>query len=304
MIAYLMHNKVKDSNGKEVSLIDAFKTTKGQLVWNTELMGEQTIADASEIISKDGRGVNLYRLSQKIKGINEYIHGDYSSKQEIKKTAYGRAVALFKTWVFATTEHRFGTQRYESRLQRDVKGRYRSFFSATTQEGIEISIKKIIPLLLKAMVSKNALNVLSDIDKVNLKRNLRELQILGAITLIGMMAMGAGGDDDKNSAKMRVLNILINLTSKTQSDLEFYLNPASMSSIANNAIPIIGTLTDMTKVVSTFYGTVMGDGIYKTGPFKGQSKFVIATGRAFPVTNGAVKMWNYSSQQFNFANMR
>jgi len=303
MIAYLMHNKIKDKNGKNVSLLDAYKAKDGQLNWNTELMGEQSKPDSNEIISKDGHGVNLYRLSQKIKGINEYIHGDYSSKQEIKKTAYGRAIALFKTWIAQTVEHRFGKERYESRLQRDVKGRYRSFVSATTQEGIEISIKKILPLLLKALVSRKAFDVLSDIDRVNLKRNLREIQILGAITLITMMAMGAGDDED-DPVKMRALNILINLMSKTQSDLEFYLNPASFASVANNAIPIIGTLTDMTKIVSTFYGTILGDGIYKTGPFKGQSKFIIAVGRAFPVTNGAVKMWNYSAQQFNFGTTR
>ena len=118
-----------------------------------------------------------------------------------------------------------------------------------------------------------------------------------------MLAMGAGDDED-DPVKMRALNIVINLMSKTQSDLEFYLNPASFSSVANNAIPIVGTLTDMTKIVSTFYGTILGDGIYKTGPFKGQSKFVIAVGRAFPVTNGAVKMWNYSSQEFNFGTTR
>lgn len=303
MVAYLMYNKVKDKNGKDVSLLDAYKTENGKLVWNTELMGEQTNPDSNEIISKDGRGVNLFRLSQKIKGINEYIHGDYNSKQEIKKTATGRAIALFKTWIFATTEHRFGAQRYESRLQRDVKGRYRSYFSATTQDGIELSIKKILPLLLKAIVSGKAFDVLSDLDKVNLKRNLRELQILGAITLLTMMAMGAGDDED-DPVKMRALNILINLASKTQSDLEFYLNPASMSSIANNAIPIIGTMTDMVKIGTTFYGTILGDGIYKTGPFKGQSKFVVAVGRTFPVTNGAVKMWNYSAQQFNFGATR
>ena len=188
-------------------------------------------------------------------------------------------------------------------MQRDVKGRYRSYFSATTKDGIELSIKKILPLLLKAIVSGKAFDVLSDLDKVNLKRNLRELQILGAITLLTMMAMGAGDDED-DPVKMRALNILINLASKTQSDLEFYLNPASMSSIANNAIPIIGTMTDMVKIGTTFYGTILGDGIYKTGPFKGQSKFVVAVGRTFPVTNGAVKMWNYSAQQFNFGATR
>ena len=303
MIAYLTHNKLKDKNNNDVSIIDAFNIKNGHLIWNTELMGEKQNAGEHEIISADGHGINMFRLSQKIKGINEFIHGDYVSKQEIKKTAAGRAVALFKTWVFSTTEHRFGSERFDTRLQRDVKGRYRSFFQANTLDGVDLTIKKIIPLLLKALVSKKALDVLSEVDKVNLKRNLRELQILGTLTILGMIAMGASDDEDDENT-LRALNTLINLMTKTQSDLEFYLNPASMASIADNVVPILGTVNDMRKIVTTFYGTVIGDGIYVTGPFKGQSKLKIAVGRAFPMTNGAVKMWNYSQQQFNFGSSR
>lgn len=303
MVAYLIHNKLKDKNGKEVSILDAYKTENGNLIWNKELMGEQSEVSSTDIISKDGRAVNLYRLSEKIKGINEYIHGDYGSKLEIKKTAYGRAIALFKTWLPMTISHRFGKERYESRLQRNVKGRYRSFLSATTKDGIDISVKKIIPLLLKGMVSKRAFDVLSDVDKVNLKRNLRELQLLGSLMLLTMMMMKAGDDDDE-SIKMRSLNILINLASKTQSDLEFYLNPASMSSIANNTVPIIGTLNDMVKVSNAFYETILGNPTYKNGAFNGQNRILVTTGRMFPVTSGIAKMYNYSQQQFNFGSTR
>lgn len=298
-MAYLMHNTVKDKNGKDVSILDAFKAVDGKLIWDVDKMGEQSTAGAGEIISADGKGVNLFRLGEKLKGINEYLHGDYFSPLELKKTAWGRAAALFKTWLFMTTIHRFGGTHFDRRLQREVKGRYRSIFAANTKDGIPITIGKILPILLKGIVSKSAFDTLSDVDKVNLKRDLRELQILFAITVVGMLLMSMDDDDD-DVVRKKAMNLLVNLATKTQNDLEFYINPASMYSILNNIVPIVGTLNDIKKITDAFYDTIIGDPTYKNGTMKDQYRIPVAIGKALPISSGLIKMHNYREQQYNF----
>jgi len=301
MLAYLMHNKLKDKNGKDVSIIDAYNVKDGQLIWNVEKMGEQSQPDSNEIISKDGHGVNMFRLSNKIIGINKHLHGDYMSPLEIKKTAAGRALSLFKTWIGATIEHRFGAERFDPDLMIDVKGRYRSLFSAQTKEGVLLTYKQTIPLLMKGIFSKKSFDILSDTDKVNLKRNLREIQImtvLATATLLLMAALDEGDDDDPIYKKS--LNLMVNLVSKTQSDMGFYMNPLSMAQVTDNAIPLIATMTDFVKIFTTLTDTILGDGVYESGPFKDEYKTGVAIGRAFPGTSGMVKMWNYASQQYDY----
>jgi len=183
---------------------------------------------------------------------------------------------------------------------RTVKGRYLSFFSAQTKEGLEITYKKVIPIMLKGIFSKKAFDILSDIDKVNLKRDLREIQLMMMLAATTLLLMSIYDDDDDDPIYKRSLNIMVNLASKTQSDMGFYLNPLSMAQVANNAVPIISTLTDFGRIFSSLTDTVLGNGIYESGPFKDESKVGVAIGRAFPGTSGMVKMWNYASQQYDY----
>ena len=300
-IAYLLHNKLKDKNGKDISIYDAYKVVDGNLVWDVDKMGEMSEVSSDQIISEDKRGVNIYRLERVVKGINHHIHGDYESTLLVKNNVLGRATALFKTWLFHTTYSRFGGVKYDPDLLRTTKGRYRSIFSATTKDGFEVKFRRIALTLLKGMVSRKAFDNLSDIDRVNLMKDLREFQMIIAISLIAMLLTGLKGDDD-DELKKRQLNFLINLTTKTQSDLAFYMNPNSMGQILNNAVPIIATLGDFIKIAPAIYDTVTGDPVYEAGPWKDKSRLGVATMRAFPVLGGGVKMWNYATNQYDFGN--
>lgn len=299
-VAYLMHNTLKDKNGNDVPLIKAYKAINGQLIWDTELMGEPSSFENDEIISADGHGVNLYRLSRKVKRINDYLHGDYESALKIKETAMGRAAALFKTWIGASVEHRFGEEGFDQDLMRDVKGKYRSLVNAKTVDGMEIKFKKILPILLKGLVSKKSLNKLSEIDRVNLLRDLREFQIMGGFFAASMLLMLAAGEGDDDPIYKKSLILAMNLTSKMQADLSFYLNPTSLGQVVNNAIPIVKTMQDFVNIGTAFTSTVLGNGVYQNGPWKDQSKLMIASFRAFPVLGGGVKMWNYVSKKYEY----
>lgn len=298
-IAYLLHNKLKDKNNRDISIYDAFKEEKGQLVWDTDKMGERTESSANEIITSDKKGINIYRLERVIKGVNHHIHGDYESILLIKQGIIGRVASLFKTWLFHTTYSRFGGQKFDSDLMRATKGRYRSLVKATTKDGLELKFHNIALMMLKGMASRKAFNNLSDIDKANLMKDLREFQMIIAFSIIAMLLIGLkDGDDDEE--RKRTLNFLINLTTKTQADLSFYMNPNSMEQVLNNAVPIIATLGDFIAIKDAIYKTVMGDPYYENGPWKDDSRVAVSTMRAFPVLGGGVKMWNYATNQYDF----
>lgn len=299
-IAYLMENKVKDKNGNKISLFDAFKTDSGNLVWDTEKMGEQSKVDETDLFAKDKRGVNLYRLSRKIKGINHYLQGDYESALLAKKTSLGRAIMLFKTWIPQTVMQRFGKERYDPDLQENVKGMYRSLVSAENAAGIELSFKQIVPLFLKGMVYKKSLNRLSDIDKENLMRLTTEFKsLIGMVGLVLILGAAKANDDDDDQTKF-TYNFLINIVNKNASDLSFYFNPSSLANTIDNGLPIIKTLSDFMNIVPAISKTLSGDPTYDSGPWKDYSRIGVAMSRNIPIINGGVKMYNYAFNEYSF----
>jgi hypothetical protein len=299
MLAYLKKNKLVDKNGNEISIIDAFKVVDGDIIWDKDKMGEMTQPEAHEIFSEDRKGLNMFRLRMKIKGINFYIHGDYASALQGKETSVGRAIMLFKTWLFQTWMHRFGREMLDPNLQETVKGRYRSYTKVLTKEGQEIMFKDIMKLLLRGFFSNKAFDSLSDLDRDNLVRNMREFQIvttLGVATYL-IMAAFAGDEPEKDH---KVLNLMINMLSKTQVDMMFYLNPSSTSQVLNNLVAPINTVNDMIAIWGAIQKTIEGDYEYKSGPWKDQNRIVVVTSRNIPVVNGGIKMWNMASKVYAY----
>ena len=76
--------------------------------------------------------------------------------------------------------------------------RYRSIIKSTTLDGAEVKFKNIVFLLLKGMVNKKVLSNLSEVDRVNLLRDIREFQMLVVFSGIALLLMGLKEDDDDN----------------------------------------------------------------------------------------------------------
>jgi len=300
MMAYLKKNTLVDKNGKEIPIIEAFKIVDNTPVWNTDKMGEMTQPEAHEIFSADKKGVNMFRLRMKIKGVNFYIHGDYASALQGKETSVGRAIMLFKTWLFQTWMHRFGREMYDQNLQEMVKGRYKSYMKAYDEQGLELARKELMKLMLKGIFTKRAFDGLSEIDRDNMIRNMKELQILSILTVVAMLLTGAAAGDDEPAKNQKMLNLLINLMSKTQVDMMFYLNPASTGQVLNNLVAPINTINDMMALYGAVYKTIQGDPEYDSGPFKDQNRILVNIGKNLPVVNSGIKMINTASRVYSY----
>ena len=306
MVALLKTQKLKDKNGKQVTVFDAYNEVDGELVWNTELMGEHKEVTSDRIFSEDLNQVNITSLSQYVDTVNKSITGDYKNRMMIKKKAMWRAVMLYKTWIPQAIKHRFGAEKFNKDLLaegggrgRTTKGRYLSYGSAKDIAGLDVPFKKVVEIMLKGILSKKAFSELSEVDRVNLMRNLRELEYIGMIWGAIAILQAMFGDDDDDSW---ALKMAINTLSKTQADMMFFLNPNSTGQVFKNVIPLMSTVGDFVSAVGSVAKTVQGEGIYENGPWKGYSKTGVGVMRIVPGASGSVKMWNYGSRVFTYNN--
>lgn len=276
MVAMLMNLQITDLQGKKVSLWNAYKITDGRLEWDTERFGEEPPRNNSKII--DGNMVNLMRLSNKIVGVVEGLHGDYKQPMYAKRDIIGRLIMLFKTWLPATMRERFGALDYDQDLDRYFKGRWRSIYDVTNKDDKNISNMSAITNFLKVILTQNPLlkgqrdKILenySDVDMQNIKRAAREAHIILAMSMLVLMLKSLKSDDDDEK---RGLNLLINTLGKTQADMMFFFNPRSMAGITSNPVPALKTFTQFLDIIPITYSTIIGNGYYEAGPWKDHLK--------------------------------
>jgi len=124
MLSVLNAIKVKDPNGKEVSLYDALdvkvEDKNGKLV-------------VKQGYTYEGKAIDLYdlkgiveRARNIIKYCNDSMHGAFGAKDKgmIHRLFVGRMLMNFRQWMPAHYQRRFGKRHYNSILQEDREGFY------------------------------------------------------------------------------------------------------------------------------------------------------------------------------------
>lgn len=308
-LAIFMYAKVKDKNGKDTSLWDAYKydENSNKMVWDEDRMGKEIPPKRTEILGE--HGVNMFRLIQKIKYINYMLHGDYFNPILGKKTIVGRMMFLFKSWLPMSLMYRFGEERYSKELQRWVKGRYRSLINSTTLEGEELPFYRVLGKLATAIFKgKKSLNDLSEVDRVNLLRDIKEINylassalVMGGLYLVLGSLGGAAGDDRRRRMERITLTLLMNSISKSQADMALYINPASAGQIVDNLVPLYQTLKDMTiNLWIPLVDTISGQPLYSGGYFKGQPRLLHWGFSVTPGLSGAMRLYSQSQKVINY----
>jgi len=311
VLAILKTIKLKDKNGNDISIYDAYTIDNGRLKWDTTKMEAQELLGNDVVYNKEKTQINFKTLSSFINEIVEEIHGDYKNPMMIKKTVLMRAVMQYKRFIPNAVKHRFGKE-YENMNLIDektgkrgvlVKGRYLSYinsniFDEKLNKYVDAKFGDIVKILISGLLfNKKNIQQLKEIDRINMMRNIRELHFI-LLSMAAIMALESLINDDDDNDFM--VKILINSISKTQADMMFFLNPSAMSQITNNFIPVLSTIEDMKNLIYSSFKMLYGDIYYENGPWKDYSRLGVSAMRLFPGTNGAVKMWNYGSQVFEF----
>jgi len=297
MLSHLLSVNVKNKNGDYIPLYYAYNEVDGKLIWNVDKMGEQVEISRQEKITKENEGVNLYTLTRLIERTNQNVHGDYESSLRVKRTVAGRVLGMFKTWMPMSIMYRFGSEYYDEELQRDVKGRYTVLWTAKDLEGNAIKTTDFLKLLARASFKKNGLADLSETDREAVRRNLKELQFIAQFT-IAVLALASIETDDEE--EKFALNLLINFLTKAQADLSFFTDPSAMAQVVNNVAPVYTTVRNLFSITSVAWQTISGSPNYEAGPLKDRNRAVVWSLKNLPLTNPAMRIWNYGDRVVSY----
>jgi hypothetical protein len=280
-IAMMLNTKnIKDLANKDRTLFEAYTLdADNNLIWNEAEFGPQ------EAWQSLGKSKTAFKL--KVEAVKKIIHGNYdpNSPVAIKKTALGRALMMFRNWVAEGFANRFESEYENIKLGRQVKGRYTSFYTAKTKAGdpvgigrsISLTLQEMARILTRGMYNSKGVNVLTDVDKANLKKNAMELNIYLSLLVLTIILKHLHDDDDDDESAI-FLTFMINNFNRLQTDISFYTSPLSFEKLQRNSIPAFGFITDIARLNKAAYRYISGnDGR------NGSTTFQEAFFRVFPM---------------------
>lgn len=257
----------------------------------------------SKVEVKDGQLVfpegftekEIIALSDKIQQTIKYLHGNYqiNSPTRIKKHIWGRMLMVFRNWIPYSLQNRFGREMVDYRLGRTKKGRYITYGTL----GFTGSMKTLLKLSVLGKATGQKLEGVSEVDEANMRQNLRELSYMATMYLMTMVLSGLakGTDDDDEKA---VYTYFLNMASRTESDIWFYVSPKAFNQIIKDPIPSLKTFNDFVKLVNSTGHWVIGDDEIKYGKHKGESGLVRSFKQNFPVLTQLVNLETLSEKAF------
>lgn len=255
MIANMLHDTITSIDGKTIVPIWEAFDEAGK--WKTKEFGELT-------------EVNIFRMSNKIQRINQSIHGRYSEKDSAIMNQYAlfRIFFQFKKWMPAAFESRLQSKRYDSRLEKEIEGRWLTYYTAIKTKHLQLTYN----------LEKMEKNGWTETDVYNMRRNIAELVII-ITTVLTSFVLGGAGDDDKKLKKTGWYKFIMSQLNQVSGDLLYFFNPADMNRTFTEGFPLFKTIHDLFKAIIVFphiFGMQGKKDIYKSGPRKGENKSIAA----------------------------
>ena len=277
LIAMMLHTKVKNAEGKEVSMWEAYDE-EGKIK-------ENYIENETPL-----------RFKERVDEAISVIHGNYDPDKVIAGKQYTvfRAATQFKTWALMGFYDRFGERKYSHVAGFYKEGRYKAYNHLYSEYGaIEGTIILTKELIRKILFQKNTFEkyeTLDETDIANLRRNLTEIITFTSIMAAALItkALMSGDDPDDKERKRKMLALfpmyaLINSLNRVGNDLTFYTNPMSFQQLQSNIIPAFSFVTDAQKLLISGANILTGgDDIYHGGRNSGDSKFMHSARKLTP----------------------
>jgi len=86
--------------------------------------------------------------------------------------------------------------------------------------------------------------------------------------IIMLLKAGLSGDDDDKGTFDPVLKVLANQIYRAESDIYFYISPATAWSILRDPVPLMATITDVGKAINGTYR------YYSEDDYRGQAPYI------------------------------
>jgi hypothetical protein len=282
---------VNSGETRNINIWDAFDN-KGQL-------DESKYVPNEKWYSSDVRQqTDWNQFRDKMRGVSTIVFGnqDKNSPLMAKRSTLWRLVGQFRmSWFPEGVMTRFGSQRFDPLLQRDVKGRYRTYGTLGIFSSFAImgrSLLDQLPLLhvdrFKGLTDRNN-NEISDVDKENMRRNFSGLAWTVTVTaaIMGIRAslqsgQGKKADDDAQRAKF-----IMNMLTRASQDLTQYSSPQVFDTVTGNLIPVTSVITDSWKAMKAAGHYMFGDTHKDKHAFNTMAKKIT---KATPIVNNINKV--------------
>jgi len=227
----------------------------------------------------------MLRNSTKIMGVNEQIHGRYSTRDAaiLNQNVIARMTFQFKKWIPAAIEVRFGGKQYNDRLMVETEGRWNTFAKMVWN--------------IKDTLDRQSKGQLTELEVYNFRKTMTEATIFLA-TIMGALALG--WDDDEKRKKSPMYKFTMDQLDKVSGDLLFLSNPKNVTAMTKNPIAmtkLVNSLIDVVKYIP-YAAYVGGEENYeiKSGAHKGENKFYRSLGTVIPGYNqlgqNLPELWN------------
>lgn len=280
-IAKMLKAQVKDKNGKNISLYDAFGND-GKI--DKSKVSKETAEQWNDII-KPGEHNEFSKFRNSGIELNKMLHGNYdpSSPMYVKNSAIGKALMQYRTWIPEGVASRFKPEYFNEQLGRKIKGRWLTY----GELGILGSIKTLLKQITyqkDAFIKDN--KIMKDVDIENMRRNLAELGV--ATSIAGMMMflkMIINWNDEEENGGIGAASskMAYNLLFRANQDIYFYNNPSTIQNILRSPLPYTKLFTDASSAIRGSYREATQDN------YKGQSWYT-KWANVFPISNQPAKL--------------
>lgn len=268
MIAMMLKKTVDviDKNTGETRNITLWDALDKDGAWDLSKY-EENMDWYSENVSEQ-KEWNKFR--DKMRGVSTIIYGNQDKNAPLmaKKSMLWRLVGQFRmSWFPEGILTRFGAERMDPFLQREVKGRYRSYATLglfTSSVVMMRSLLDQIPLLnvdrFKNLKDREG-NEIKDVDKENMRRNFAGLAwtVLLTTAIMGLRATLSGTQGKKQSSEDRRTKLLMNMLTRSYQDLMQYSSPAVFDTVTGNLMPVTSVVTDAYKAMVASGHYLFGD---------------------------------------------
>lgn len=281
MLAVLNHVKIRNkSTGIETSLLEAYEVEVPEGKNNGILKLD---LNQYELIYKDKEGKTAYRnlteddidkVYNQIKYCNDSMHGGFSEidKGMIHRYSFGRLLMNFRQWMPAHYARRFQGMHWDANLGEFRRGYYISCF-------------KFLKDCLthrndKAFTIRSNWNMLSDMDRANVKRAITELTILVMLSA-ELASLGTYKDKKGNWAYRNLQYQLRRMRMETLAAVPAHTLITEGIQILNsplaslNTLESAGTLLNFTSIFKEVEG----------GKHKGENKWLYDAEKRIPIAS-------------------
>lgn len=224
--------KLKDKDGRDITLLDAFETVDNKFVLKSGLKKTDGTAFTE---------VDLRAFKRKQNAINNSMHGIYNDQDLLAIQQYGllRQALMFRKFMRPGFKRRFAKKYYNYEGQFDVEGYYRTFgrFAATLTKDLKHG-----QFLLAAHW-----NELTDNEKKNIIRTATEAGYMLSVSLFLQFILPLMGGDDEDDW---VGQMAAYQSNRLNTELKFYIDPRETLKILSSPAAGISQINKVLNLLS------------------------------------------------------